>query len=587
MITHDTTEFGRQVPAVRRLALIFLVALPCLPARGDAIVRTQAMTASTIAECFIEDDHVLLELEIGAADLDVFQNLLPDGVYEKLGHSPRPLQERLAQFFTRDLILRAEEGEPLPGRVREIGLRDRIRRDEISGEPLPSSDEEGETVLFVSIEYPLPGRPATLTLGSRITGQVGIGFVVYHQGVAVNDFRYLGPKQTLQLDWADPWYTRFEARVLRRAYFAPMSGFLYMEPYEVRKEIIVRPKDLQHWIDLGLAGRDTIPVEIQADLKQAVLEFLGSHQPVHIDGRPVQPDYQRIDFLERTLTSSRVIDPPEELDSNGAILGVIFIYLTEGLPQRVTMEWDLFNERIGMIPASAVDEAGPLPTYLEPDFAVLEWQNFLKNPELPTLTVLARPPGRAQRLGAMLRWPGVASALALVLWCVARFRRTGSLPGRGLAAVALALVVTAGGFWAARDLRVDGDRARDLVAGLLHNVYRAFDYRAEERIYDVLAESAEGDLLTEIYLQARRGLELASQGGARAKVKAVDLVELDARPAEGGGLAVTATWIVSGSVGHWGHLHQRRNRYRAALEMHPVEGSWKLTSIEILEEERI
>lgn len=586
-MTNATTEFRRHLPAVGRLALILLLALSCLPARGDAIVRTQAMKASTIAQYFVEDDGAFLELEIGAADLDAFQNLVPDGVYDKLGHPPRPLQERLAQFFAEDLILVAGEGEPLPGRVREIALRERVRRDEISGEPLPPSEEGAENVLFVRIEYSIPGRPATLTLGGGVTGQTGIGFVVYHRRVAVNDFRYLGPKQILQLDWDDPWYTRFEARALRRAYFAPMSGFLYVEPFEVRKEIIVRPKDLQHWIDLGLAGRDTIPVEVQVDLKQAVLEFLGSHHPVHIDGRPVQADYQRIDFLERTLTSSRVIDPPEEQDLDGAMLGAIFVYLTEGFPRRVTMDWDLFNERIQMIPASAVDQAGPLPTYLEPGFAVLEWQNFLKNPELPTLTALARPPGRAQRMGAALRWPGAAAALALVLWYVARFRRSGDLPGRGLVAVALAAVVSVGGFWAGRDLRVDGDEARELVGGLLHNVYRAFDYREEERIYDVLAQSADGDLLTQIYLEARRGLELASQGGARAKVKSVELVELEARPAGSDGVAATATWIVSGSVGHWGHLHQRRNRYRAALEMRPVDGSWKLTGIQILEEERI
>ena len=79
-----------------------------------------------------------------------------------------------------------------------------------------------------------------------------VGFVVYHEGIAVNDFRYLGPSQTLHLDWSDPWYSRFERRSLRRQYFAPMSGFLYVETYEVRKEIIARPLDLQAWVDLGL-----------------------------------------------------------------------------------------------------------------------------------------------------------------------------------------------------------------------------------------------------------------------------------------------------------------------------------------------
>ena len=41
-----------------------------------------------------------------------------------------------------------------------------------------------------------------------------IGFVVYHRGIAVNDFRYLAAKEPILLDWGDPFYTRFERRTL-------------------------------------------------------------------------------------------------------------------------------------------------------------------------------------------------------------------------------------------------------------------------------------------------------------------------------------------------------------------------------------
>jgi hypothetical protein len=132
---------------------------------------------------------------------------------------------------------------------------------------------------------------------------------MYHGEIPVNDFRYLGPSQTLELDWQDPWYTRFQNRNLRRTYFAPMSGFLYVEPYEVRKEIIARPRDLQEWVDLGLAGRETIPVELQPELKRKAAEFLRQHHPVQIDGQAITPELARINFLERTLKTSRIVDP--------------------------------------------------------------------------------------------------------------------------------------------------------------------------------------------------------------------------------------------------------------------------------------
>jgi hypothetical protein len=463
-----------------------------------------------------------------------------------------------------------------------MGPRQRVRRDEITGEPLPRDEAEEDIVVFARLAYALRDKPRRVTfLSSGEARQASVGFVVYHRGIAVNDFRYLGPSQTLELDWQDPWYTRFQNRNLRRTYFAPMSGFIYVEPYEVRKEIIIRPKDLQSWIDLGLAGRESIPVEIQADLKHKAAEFLREHHSVRIDGQVIAPELARVNFLERTLRTSRVVDPPVELDAYSAILGVIFVYPTDGLPDHVTMDWDLWNPRIQKIPAVSVDQAGPLPTLLEPDFRVLEWRNFLKNPVLPTLTVLTPPPSALARWMLYLRWMVLAiGAVALVLWVRDHQR------WRGVAA-SVALVLTVGAFWATRDSALSDARAQEVVSGLLHNVYRAFDFRQEEQIYDVLAKSVEGELLERIYLETRRGLELASQGGARVKVKEVTLVALRAQSADGGGFVATATWNASGSVGHWGHVHQRQNQYQAELNIQPVAGSWKLTGMNILQEERL
>jgi hypothetical protein len=556
-------------------------------AHADALVRTQAMKASTIAEFYVEEERVELELEIGLVDLEAFGNMMPDEIWERLGNEPEPLADRFARFVSEDLFIADEEGGILPARILEMKPRERIRRDEITGEPLAAGDEEPETVVFARLEFLVRGQPEALTIAGAIATRAGIGFVLYHEKIAVNDFRYLAQSQTVKLDWIDPWYSAFEGRALRRAYFAPMSGFIYVEPYEVRKEIIVRPKDLQCWLDLGLEGRRTIPVEIQDELKRSVAEFLRQHHAVTIDGEAVTPDLAQINFLERTLKSSRVIDPPEEIDLNGAILGAIFVYPTEGLPQNVKMEWDLFNEKIRIIPVSAVDQAGPLPSFLEPDYNVLEWQNFLKNPVLPTMAVLTPPPGLALRAAAWLRWPAAVLSVLLAAWCVLGLvRRAANLRSRVVLAIVL-LLATSASFWLGRGALPSRENTVVVVSGLLHNIYRAFDFRDEEQIYDVLANSVEGDLLTRIYLETRKGLELANQGGARAKVKEIELIDLEARAGDNGGFVATATWNVGGSVGHWGHVHQRRNQYRAELAIEPVDAVWKLTGIEILEEQRL
>jgi hypothetical protein len=169
-------------------------------ASGDAIVRTQAMSATTIAEYFVERDQIRLEL--GLDDLDGFRNLVPDPIYERLGHP-----ERLEEFFGHDLVIRMDEGEPLYGRIVSMGPRPRIRRDEITGEPLPPlTDAEPEMVIEAAVVYAMPEVPKTISLyGPAALGPApNIGFVAYQGSIAINDFRYLTGAQTLTLDWDDP-----------------------------------------------------------------------------------------------------------------------------------------------------------------------------------------------------------------------------------------------------------------------------------------------------------------------------------------------------------------------------------------------
>ena len=76
---------------------------------------------------------------------------------------------------------------------------------------------------------------------------------------------------------------------------------------------------------------------------------------------------------------------------------------------------------------------------------------------------------------------------------------------------------------------LDDERASGLIAGLLKNVYRAFDFRNEEDVYDKLALSVSGDLLTDIYLQHRKSMAVQQAGGAQAKIKEVAVEQAQCR----------------------------------------------------------
>ncbi len=560
-------------------------------ASADAIVMTRAMTASTILEAFVEESVVRLEVEIGGADLPAFINLLPDEIYDRLDLPPVSWEERLRRFFTQDLVLTAD-GAPLPGRLVSAEPRARVVRDEISGEPLAVPEEDVEPVIFVVLEYPLEGEPETLTFKAPDRQAPGapasIGFVVYHLGVAANDFRYMVPGATIDLDWKDPWHSRFRTRQLRRAYDAPMNVFLYVEPYEVRVEVIVRPLDAQRWVDLDLEGRQTITPQMYGRVQGRVADFLADHLALTIDGERAEPVLDRINFLRRTLRASTVIDPPEELSVFTAQLGAIFIVPRDGLPQEAEVTWDLFSEKIQAVPGAATDEAGPMPYTLTPDDNVLRWQNFLQNPTIPTMVGVEAPPRSYTRLLSTVGWGGVLALAALLGWGGMRFVRERAVPRAAAAASVVHAAASGHSFFARRAADVDEARSARIVGTLLHNVYRAFDYREEGVVYDALARSISGDLLTQAYLETKRSLELRNQGGARVKVNDVEVVECRPRPSGGGiGFVADCRWNVTGSVGHWGHIHQRRNQYTALLTVRAVDGAWRITGMELISEERM
>jgi hypothetical protein len=158
------------------------------------------------------------------------------------------------------------------------------------------------------------------------------------------------------------------------------------------------------------------------------------------------------------------------------------------------------------VPGAATDEAGPLRFFLQPDDNVLWWKNFLKNPTIPTLVDVAPPPPAWLRA---VMWGGwiaalvtLGAALRLLMTAVRRSR-----PSRqAIAVVVVLLVAAAASLLGTRSVGLNDERAHEIVSALLYNVYRAFDFRDEEIIYDTLERSVTGDLLTQTYLETRRGL---------------------------------------------------------------------------------
>ena len=564
--------------SIRVFVFVSVMVLPRI-AVADAVIVTRAMKASTILEASVEEDALVVELEIGNQELDKFPVLVEAAT--GTDRLPKPIPAASELSFLAD-------GTRLRGTIERAERRKRVERDEVSGEPLPTPRDD--EVLFVVLRYPLRTQPRTLILSPPSKDSYAIadiGFVLYHQGVPVNDFRYLSASEQLELDWEDPFYSRFERKTLKRKFDAPMNIFLYVEPFEVRKEFVVRPVDLARFTDLDVHPHEPLPAAKRDAVLAQIAEFLATRAPVTIDGVRPEPILDRIHFLKRGLRMTRVVTPDEPVDGTNAIVGAIFVYPVDGIPKDVRLDWDLFDERITRVPGTATDEAGPMPYFLTPEDNQLHWANYLKGSALPGKLQVRSPKSHISVPVVF----SVGLTLALGLWVLAWRRRSWAL---GHAAVALAVVA-----WLVSTPTVDisvpsrvrapsGEEAAPTIHALLYNIYRALDFRDEEIVFDRLAQSLSGDVLERVYLEMRKGLRLENQGGARVRVREVDLLKVVPAEAEvARTLRYRTRWNATGSVGHWGHTHMRTNQYDAEVTLASIQGQWKIADIEILQEERV
>jgi hypothetical protein len=591
------------------LLLFAFILMATSSAEADWINLSGAQNAPNIAEIHINDDHVRIELEIFVNDMVTFDRLIPDQFFEGSQIKRPALVDRMQQFSDEDLQIIANKDHKLQARLKLVEPRLRKERpspipwkiNPYTGQPIPGPPKD-KRVLFAELVYPFNKKPLSLTFIPPLDektniSKVPIGFITYHKGVLINDFRYLSGPSTLTLDWADPWYSEFDKKALKRWQRGSVMSFLYIEPYEVRHEILARVKDLAAWIDLGLRGDEFIEADENEPLKKRVGEFFLNRDKTRIDGKQLRPILDRTAFVKYSMTGSTFLVQPEQLPINTAMVGVIITYLTQGIPQEVTNQWDLWSDRIQKVPTNAIDPAGPFPSYVTPDDNVLTWTNFLKTYQMPTVARI-----EVDELLTKMKIP-LASVICLLAvvplgWQIAKRRKNaGSISLHiGLAVVLIAASVALYPFLkvavakpAALAPQMTDKDAVAVLNSLLKNIYRSFDFREEEDVYDRLATSVSGDLLSEIYLQNRRSLVVTQAGGARARVKAVEILEVDVNQLDDHplGRLFHAKWTATGTVGHWGHIHMRKNQYEANITVEPVDGAWKITDLELLEEKRI
>ena len=579
---------------LRFFVLIIVLLFFGLPAKADFISLIKADECETIIEVFIEDGQIKVTYEIGLLDWKYFKEIIPgDLLNEELREY---IESEGKNYFYKNVFKVNADGKILIGEIVRQEVMPRKYRASLYTGVVNKNSKVSKQMLFVEIIYPLTNKPKKVVITPPLeegmtSTKANIGFVTYHKKIPVNDLRYLSGNSTLNLDWNDPWYSRFNNINLRRHHQSSLMSFLYVDPYEVRHEVLMRVKDLEEWMDLGYELDDYIEVAELDDLKDKIAKFLVNRNIVTIDGKVGQPIIDKIHFVKWSLAGIQIQEGKERMDYSSAVIGVIFAFPHDSIAQKISIDWDMFSDKIKEIPNVATDPAGPMPYILKQDDHVLVWTNFLKQYKLPTIS-------EVQVSSAEIPLLQIGAILFFLFGVVRLFQKRSKIKKTKLfygSIIGLGIILFFVSFFFRPQLTspfiqktsFTRPEASSLISHLLKNTYRAFDFREESDIYDKLAVSNAEELLTKIYIDTRKSMVLESQGGIQVKVKNVEVMDVEEVSSDKEGISFKCKWLVTGDVGHWGHIHSRNNQYSAILNLRSKNGLWKLYDIDIIEEIRL
>lgn len=553
-----------------RLSLISLLVLWAPYIRADWMNLTGAETSENIVEIYILDDHVKVKLEVYVADLKKFEELVPDEwLKDSVGRSgnKRPsLEQRMHSFATKRLQFVTDKGVKLPAKLELLEARQRVDRvSAYAGMINPTTRQRvrqapaDKRVLYAEIVYPFAKndsdqeeiqKPQSLQiippLDERGIVTASIGFVAYHQAVPITDFRFLGQPAKLNLNWQDPWYTKFENKNLTRHHKYPLMLYLYVEPRQVRLESLLRISDITELTGFNVEDSQLSAEDKRQQLQEHIKKYYADNGSLQIDGDLFKPDSIRIEFLTISLKGLKIIENASSVDQSSLLVGISQKFFIEALPQKIESSWQFFNQRIDRIPVTVTDPVGPLMSLIDKDDPEFVWQNFLK-----------------KYSDAVMIPVEVDTGWNINIPYVGKTKIVNQLP--------------------------DQEQALNIVGGVLENVRIAFIEKRPENFSRELARVSTADIASD--QAAILNKELAKlfspnvTGGGVSSVQKFDDIKISAlrELVNPNGFSATISGSARISASHWGHVDQRQVKFQLLLDLIEEDKQWRLADITVID----
>ena len=548
---------------------------------ATSVVAHPISMSNTLADC--REDEVRVTLRVMLEDLVLFHGLKANSETIFSAADLRAAAKKHEAFLLKHFSVRDGQGQSLKGAVVS-------RDDSVIPDDGVRLEDLMKLIAVYELKYtPAKPKPAFLTFTQTFGGEKTVvpsimEFMPLQTGVWIEKPVQLQPGQphTVALDWENPpdqapqnWRElrkkraeEFQKRLGITSY-SGLYSYIYLTDREVRHEILVPLLTFEKWLPLPRANPEFIEVAEQDAARQKITEWFRGRNTVEIDGVPVQPILQRLQFFGLDIRDFAQNAEPRRVSAYQARLGIILVYPAKAPPNRVRLTWDSFQEAAPFLRSVVYDhEKNPTEEYFVRDQPRWEWTREGNPPATHNFkTTLVTAPEKSiseKSMRFLIAAPLLALALYAGLLRNHPMRRIGSTIAGG------ACVLVGICFWhtPAAATPPNAKAVTTHAATLLQNIYRAYDYRDKGEVYDALAHSVTGDLLEELFLKIQSGLRMQEQGGAVARVKRVRITHIEmAAPGPGARLTVDCTWRVKGTVEHWGHIHTRENEYTARIHL--------------------
>ncbi len=564
------------------------------------------------ADIYVTKFKTTMRLKCFAEDLELLQGVeaLDDGMYDS--DELRDATHDHAKYLAERIELLDVDGKKLEPKITEV------IEFEIPDEGIHQGQLMNYTMGFV-LEYEYKTPPEFITINQKMVAE-GMLLpselkILLKQAGSDQPFMHMmkpDKPETYRFDWNAPllnsdasekdWKDWFEAQretTLGIESYSSVYSFIYITNYQVRQEVLIPLATLSTFFDIERADEMYLEIPEQDAAIDKIKALFSIGNPVEIDNVLVKPVFDRIDFYGLNLRDFAVQADRRRISMANGRVGVIMSYSTKGMPRDVKVTWDKFNDSLKSVDAVifAFDQVEKTEFSMFLDDNTYEWSAKDQKPPEPITNVVVdtlsieRPTMKVSMLSVVL-----AVLAAPLLICAPFMRR------RWLAAATLGVVLVLGSYLAKDSMRVEFQRpgvgqpeissnmAADIFSQLHKNMFRAFDYHNESDIYDALAKSVDGDLLRELYLQINDSLKVKEQGGAVSRIEEVRVIDGEKCPLDGQpplarpGFGYRSRWDLIGTVEHWGHIHERINKYDAQFTIELVDNNWKITSMTVLDE---